>query len=340
MIKNIILSLFISFSSAAFAQQEAYNHLAQISNESGAIEKVSWDYMKAVAHGKSARKVDKRRKKLLETLKKAIYETKRSGSYKGDVSLKHAYLEYLNLTFLVLNEDYGKIVDMEAIAEESYDAMEAYILAKEMAGEKLDKAGADLDSVITIFASANNIQIDTQEDKQQRKMRLAGETFHYYNKIYLIFFKSYKQEVYVFDAISRNDLSGIEQNKNTLLTLSMEGIEDVNNYGSFKGDPLLKMTCLNLLNFYKYEAEKGFNDASEFLVVKDRMDKLSAAMETKKPSKRTQEDVDRYNEMIKDYNKVLEKYNRSNEMLNKKRSQLLKNWDDKVEVFMAKHVPK
>lgn len=340
MIKNLLLFIFIFFTTLAYSQYEAHNYLVELSNDSKAIENDTWSYMKAAAHGKSARKVDKRRKELLETLKGAIYKTKKVKSLNNDPSLKHALVEYYTLTYDVLNQDYAKILDMEAIAEESYDAMEAYIMAQQLAGDKLEHAGDKLDSMFTTFAKVHNIKILDEEGKKAKKLRLASEATKYYNTLYLIFFKSYKQEMYVFDAIQRNDLSGIEQNKNTLLTFSREGLDAVNSNGSFKGDPILKIAGLEMLKFYKYEAETGFNDISEFLLAKDKMEKIASALEAKKQSQRTKEDIDAYNAAIIEYNAVLEKYNKTNSSLNKKRADLLKNWNNKVEVFMSKHVPK
>ena len=36
-------------------------------------------------------------------------------------------------------------------------------------------------------------------------IRKASESLSYYNQVYLIFFKCYKQEAYVLDAMQRND---------------------------------------------------------------------------------------------------------------------------------------
>jgi hypothetical protein len=45
--------------------------------------------------------------------------------WKGDRSFRDTTVAYLKLLYIVFNEDYGKIVNMEEIAEQSYDAMEA-----------------------------------------------------------------------------------------------------------------------------------------------------------------------------------------------------------------------
>ncbi len=61
-------------------------------------------------------------------------------SYNGNKALRDSAVSYLKILYSVFNEDYSKLVNMEEIAEQSYDAMEAYLLAQEKAGEKLDQA--------------------------------------------------------------------------------------------------------------------------------------------------------------------------------------------------------
>ena len=46
----------------------------------------------------------------------------------------------MKMYYNVLNDDYSKIINMEEIAEQSYDAMEAYILAQEMVDKKPEEA--------------------------------------------------------------------------------------------------------------------------------------------------------------------------------------------------------
>lgn len=75
------------------------------------------------------------------------------------------------MTYTVLKEDFDKILDMEDIAEQSYDFMEVYVLAKEL---------------------ANNITlVEGEMDKKSQKINKASNVLEYYNDVYLIFFKSY-----------------------------------------------------------------------------------------------------------------------------------------------------
>ncbi len=61
-------------------------------------------------------------------------------SYKGEKAYRDSAVSFMKLYYNVLNEDYSKIINMEDIAEQSYDDMEAYMMAKEMVDKKLEEA--------------------------------------------------------------------------------------------------------------------------------------------------------------------------------------------------------
>jgi len=128
-------------------------------------------------------------------------------------------LTYLNTLLSLLNEDYAKIVNMEEISEQSYDAMEAYLLAKKKASEKMDEAADLFNEKEKEYAKNNNINLILKETEIGIKLKKSAEVTDYYNKIYLIFFKSYKQEMYLLAGVEKNDINAIEQNRTTLINL-------------------------------------------------------------------------------------------------------------------------
>ena len=150
-------------------------------------------YLSAVSHGKSARKVDKRSEGVLSL----IYETRllmqAMPPFKGDKSYRDSTVAYLKILYSVFNEDYGKIVNMEEIAEQSYDAMEAYMLAQDKAQEKLKAAAEKRSAQQKVFAAKNNITLVENKSDLDHKMEAASQITNHYDEVYLAFFKPYKQ---------------------------------------------------------------------------------------------------------------------------------------------------
>jgi len=116
-------------------------------------------YLSSMSHGKSARKVEKRRLEVLDAINNTRMNIMGMPPYKGDKSFRDTTVAYLKILNSVFNEDFSKIVNMEEIAEQSYDAMEAYMLAQEKANEKLREAGKRQNEMQKVFAEKNNIKL-------------------------------------------------------------------------------------------------------------------------------------------------------------------------------------
>lgn len=256
-----------------------------------------------------------------------------------DTRLRDSVAAYFRLSSIVINEDYEKILNMEDIAEQSYDGMEAYLLAKQLASEKIAKAHEAASREYRAFAAENNIQLVENESRLQNKLKQAGEVTEHYNVVYLLFFKSFKNEVYLMDALNRGDVAAMEQNRNALLGSATEDLEKLRSVEPFKSDASLKRACQKALSFYQNEAQVHTPKYIEFQLVKENYEKLQKVINNKKPKDRTQQDIDQYNKAVSDYNNEVNKINKLNEELNKKRSAMLKDWNDASSAFLSKHTP-
>ena len=298
----------------------------------------TWQYLKAVTKGKSAFGIENKRRDLLKEMQKAKAEVQKIGNYHGDDSLKSVVVDYLDLSYKVLKEDFDKILDMEEIAEQSYDLMEAYLLAKEKANEKLNESYENVVQAQRDFAKKYNITlVEAETDKITAKIEKASSTLKYYNELYLIFFKSYKQEAYVLDAMDRNDISAFEQNIGTLSLYSNEGLERLATFENYQGDPNLKTYAKKALTFYKTEAENDFPSLTNYFIKKDSFEKIKKEFESISESKRTQQDIDQFNDAVNEFNEVAQNANTVLKTGNTKRQKMLNEWNTAVDNFFTKH---
>lgn len=330
--------LFIFLGLYAQDQNSAVSYLDFIGNQFTNISNDMMAYTSATSHGKSARKVEKKRTELLQTVREAETNIRKLKPYKGDVALRDSVAAYFKLARLVLNEDYAKIVNMEEVAEQSYDKMEAYMLAKELAEDKLDQALEKTNKQYEAFASKNNIRLLEGSSKLSEKMKQTNKVMKYYNAIYLVFFKSYKDEAYLTDAVNRNDVSAIEQTKNSLKASVQEGYKKLLPLGVYENDKSLKVACEKLLDFYAYESSDRTGELTDYILKKDKFEKAKRAMDAKRD--RTQADVNDFNKLVKEYNDSVTKYNNLNSELNKKRSEAQNAWNKASTDFLDNHIPK
>ena len=332
------LVFFALTGSAQYPDASAY--MEAITKEYRSIQEDMWDYTNAASHGKSAKTVEQKRSALVKTTYAAKGKVSRMPDYEGNTMYRDSVVAFLDIYYLVLKEDYANIVDMEEIAEQSYDLMEAYMMAKEGANDKLSQASNMLSSEQEKFAKEFTIELVDAEDDLSKKMEIADQVYDYYNEIYLIFFKSYIQDVYLTAAISKGDVSAIEQNKSALAATCEEGLGKLKMIRSFNGDMSVVQACQEMLKFYQEEADQKIKDITNYFLKAENFETIKKSFDQKKEKDRTQEDIDRYNGAVNESNEAGQKYNETTAYLNKERANKLDNWNRSVSKFTDKHVPK
>jgi len=340
--KSILLfSILVLSSNITNAQKKfesATEYMDYIGEHYKQLTDDQWSYTSAVANDKSAKKIENKRVELLRTNKEAQNKIGNMSGFGGNTEYRDSIVSFLRLNYNVLNDDYDKIVDMEEIAEQSYDFMEAYLMAQEQASAKINAASDMLSIVQKKFAEDNNItMIDGEDSKKTKKLAQASKTYKYYNVVYLIFFKAYKQEAFFMEAMNTGDVNSMEQSKNALIEYAEEGLDKLKSIKPFEGDNSLKIAADEILKFYKQEG----NDAQvliDFYLNKEKFEAIRTAFEAKKKGKKTNEDIDQYNKAINDYNESSNAYNATNERLNKTRSKQLDNWNNTATKFTKKHI--
>ena len=336
----ISLALFLIFvSTKSFAQdfENPGTYMDFIGKQHETIAKRFLAYNSASSHGKKAAKVESLKGKLLDEIQESRMNISGMPSFNNDKAYRDSAVSFMKLYYNALNEDYSKIVNMQEIAEQSYDNMEAYMLAKEMVDKKMDDASDALRAEQKKFAANHNVTLLNGTDEIGEMMKKVEETGNYYRPIYLIFFKSFKQEAYMMDAIEKKNINGIEQNKNTLLQYSKDGLAQLEKFSSFKGDNSLLTNCKRLLDFYVKETTEKIPQVSDYFLKEEAFEKMKKEYEKK--SEPTKEDVAAFNKMVKEVNNAVNTYNSNNNYLNETRSQFVDNWNNAVDAYFDNHMP-
>jgi hypothetical protein len=296
-------------------------------------------YMSAAGHGRRARKVEKLRTQVLESILDAKINTKAVGAYKGDNSLKESSVDYIQLCYNVFNEDYAKIVNMEEIAEQSYDEMQAYILLQEKTSEKLNEASDKLNAAEKAFAAKYEINLIESKSELSEKMEVAGKLNHYTNQLFLIFFKCNWEDGVIIKAMNDKKVNDIEQGRNALIKYAEEGLKALDTMKNFQGDASLATVCRQVLTFYRKMAENDIPKLTDFYLKEENFQKIKKAFESKSQSKRTEADVDGFNKAVNDINNAVTAYNRTNDIINDNRKQVLGNWERTEKEFTDRNMP-
>jgi predicted DNA-binding protein len=336
----ISIVIVLSFTLPGMAQnlENAGDYMSYIGKQQENISKKYLSYTSASAHGKREKKVEALRQKLLNEVDESRMNISGMPSFKTDKSYRDTAVNFMKLYYNVLNEDYSKIINMEEIAEQSYDDMEAYLLAQEKISDKLNEGNERIRVAQKAFAAKHNVNLIDGKSELGNMMDEVHDLNVYHHQVYLIFFRPYKQEMYLMEAVEKGNITGIEQNKNALLKYATEGLEKLNGLKAFKGDNSIALACKSMLNFYVKEVNDKMNTVSEYFLTKERFEKIKKEFEKKtNPGK---DEVEAYNKGVADVNKASQAYNKNNEMLFQQRKEALDNWNKAEKAFFDEHTPR
>ena len=333
-----VFILLIAYTTHSQSFKNASEYLDFIATEQESVTKNMWKYTKAIAHSKNDRTINAKRNVLLKTVEKAIAKIENADGYDGE-DYKKQVLTYMRLNESLLNQDYAKIIDMKEVAEQSYDAMEAYVLARELADQKMEDAYNEYDTNFRLFATKHNISIVESETDLGNKMKISNQVFNHYNELYLIYFKVSINEMYLIDALSKNDVGAIQQNANALSQTAKEGLEILKTVELYKNDKSIAEVTKDAFEFFIDEADNQVPQLTEFLILNEDFETIKNTLEKTPERKRTKEQIDTYNKKVKDINKAVDNYNKVNTKLNKDRQNVVNKLNTTNENFLAKHIP-
>jgi hypothetical protein len=334
----VAILLFTSNESLAQDYDNPVQYMSVISKQQENVSKRYMAYTSASAHGKREKKVEKLRNKLIEEIEEAKMNINALPSFKGDKSYRDTAVNFMKFYYNVMNDDYAKIVNMEEIAEQSYDEMEAYLLLQEKVDQKLKESNARMQEAQKQFALKNKVNLLEDKSELGEMMKESSDVSKYYHEIYLVFFKPFIQEKNMTAALSKVNLTGMEQSKSSMLKYAQEGLIKLTTLKSYKGDNGLINACKNMLNFYVKEAEKS-TSINDYFLTKEKFELLKKDMD-KKGSNASKEDIDTFNKAVGEINKASQNYNNTTNELNKLKTENLNNWNNSVNSFFDEHTPK
>lgn len=331
----------IVFANITFAQtfDDPVSYMKAIGDAHKEMNQKYMAYVSAAGHGRRARKVEKLRMQTLESITNTRYKIIGLPLYKGDNSYRKSSIDYVQFCYNIFNEDYKKIVNMEEIAEQSVDQMQAYLLLQEKTEEKLKEASAMINKAERDFATKYNINLIESKDELGEKMEVAGKLGHYNDRVYIVFFKCNWEDGELTKALNNKKFTEAEQARNALINYANEGLQALtaDSLRSFMGDPALAQACKQALQFYKKNAETDAPKMMDFYLKEENFEKIKKAMDAKVT--KTKEDVDAYNKAVKEINAGVNAYNQTNQTVNANRSQVIDTWEKTEKSFTDLHMP-
>lgn len=333
--------LCISFTKTTSAQSgdDPGAYMNSISKAQMEMNQKYMAYLSASAHSKRKRKIEKLRLQALESINTSLSKTIDLPYYKGDNSLRQSSINYIKFCYNIFNDDYSKIVNMEEIAESSFDEMEAYLLLQEKADEKVKEVNDSMRLAMNVFAAKYNVNMVDSKSELGGKMQEAGKLTRYRNNVYLIYFKCFWQDGEITKAMNSGKLATVEQGRNSLINFAEEGLKSLDTLKSFAGDATLANACRQVLKFYKNMAEKDLPNQTDYFLKKENFEKMDKAFKSLSAKDRTKESIDAYNKAVAELNTATGLFNSTIKKINSERDNAINMWNETENTFIDNNMP-
>ncbi|HTC00673.1 MAG TPA: hypothetical protein VK705_08320 [Ferruginibacter sp.] len=328
-----VIAIFISSSVKSQKLTNAKTYLAVIDKQHTKIAKDFLEYSNAISQRKKTDKITSLNRALLNEINKSELTISAMPLFQDDKEFRDSAVSFTKACFNLLNTDYIKIATIEPTAEKSFDKMKELLTAKVLANGKLKVINVSYHVASMKFADKYINNKDEFSDKTQQ----ASDVNTYYNKIYLLFFKTYNSEIYLLDAIKLKDGNSVEQNKKIVYQNAQDGLKQLDTLKAFNGDNNLIKNGKLILTFYSAESDEKMGDVSGYFPAAKEFQKTRILYE-KKPS-HTKDEVNDYKKAVDEFNASLKKFNNTSHDLDRKRKKLFDNWNDASKDFFNKHLP-
>lgn len=332
----------LAFMPFTFAKAQEDNPVTYMNMVSKAEEEANQKYLLYVstaAHSGRVRKIEKMRQQAIDGIVNSRNKVLGLPLYKGDNMLRQNSIDYLNFLYLIFTEDYKRVVNMEEIAEQSFNEMQAYLLLQEKTSEKLGEANTKRNKATEAYAAKYNINLIKQESEMGEKQKKASEVIHYRNTIYLIFFKCNWQWGELMKSLEAKKVNTIEQSRIALISYVNEGMAGLDTLKNFAGDPSLANICRHALNQYKRMAENDIPKMTDFFLKEENFQKVKRSFDSKPQNSRTQQDVNEYNKAVNEMNTGVNVFNNTSQQTNKTANEISEDYSKADKEFADRHTP-
>jgi len=336
----IIACFFILPPAAAQKFSHADKYVGYISKQQVKVTKKFLDYNKAISYPytkKSPKKNEKVRRRLADELATAKANIDSMPSFKKDSAYKDSALSYINQCSALLDNDYKKVDNLQDAADQSFDNMQSLFLGKESVIQKLKKINEHFHQLTIKFVAAYKVKPEKSKYETDKKINDIIDAGSYYKPVYLIFFKSYKQETDLQNAIDRKDDNDFKKARKDLSKTSEIGQNGLDTIKAYKNDNSLVTADKKLLEFYEKEADDKIDPVEDYFSATNDFEDVKKTFD-KRPGHSGKE-VSAYKKDVKVYNKAIKKYNKTMSSVYKKKKSLLKKWNNTAHKFINKHMP-
>ena len=260
-----------------YADPASYNNA--IVNEQVDLLKKNLRYISKAAHSENDRKIESRRLEVVEQNKLAVAKLQHMPAYKGSTELRAAALAAFKTMLEVYSADYKQVNALAATRTQSFEAMQRYFDAQEVAEQKLAVVDDSVNAVQKRFARQYGMSIETSKESARlaEYTRQVSAVNHYQHQVFLPFFRVQKASAKLTDALNAQDAAAFDAARVTLATEAEKSAAELSAVPAFRGkDVAYRNAARDYANLYVVMCANQFVQVTELLKQKDHLSKVDA----------------------------------------------------------------
>ncbi len=237
MVRTFSISLLFVFSLATGYSQGNADPVAYLNifNElHGEITNRNLEFLQYSVHSDDPAEVGKKRLALITQLLAAVEQLENTKQFPSDAGMRSEMLGVLKTYLNVFKVDFEHVEKLLVGSQDSYEAMEKYMEAREQAEARLAAANDRFHAAAEKFADANRIRlIKGPENSEIAQLNALSQ---YRDQIFLATFRVKKRNGEFRQAMDREDPHAMRRHRELLLTEAEQEMNKLVTLGDFHGD--------------------------------------------------------------------------------------------------------
>jgi hypothetical protein len=276
-IAGLLAATILPSAAQTFADPASYNNF--IVNEQLVLLKKNLRYISKAAHSENERKIEARRMDVVEQNKIAVSKLQHLPAYKGNTELRNKALAAFQTTLNVYMADYKQVNALASGRNASFEAMQQYFAAQEVADKKLIAAGDSVNEAQKRFAKQFGLSIETSREtlKLSEYTRKVTEVNEYQHLVFLPFFRLQKVTDKLTTALNAQDAVAFDAARVLVAAEAEKTATELSALPAFRGkDAGYRNAARDVANMYVLLCGNQFLQVTELLRKKDTLNKVEA----------------------------------------------------------------
>ena len=194
----VLLSLsFLAFANAQSFTENPIDYFIHLNKQHTKFGDKNLEYLQYSVHSEDISLIEEKRKEVIQRLNAAIAQVARYPTYEGDDAMRSELMAVLRVYIESFKGEFNDLNKLKANRYDSFEAMQQYFDARDMAEQKLVKASERYIKAQETFAKKHELIL--HNGKNELQINRIHQVHDYQRLIFMRYFKVYLIDTVCYD---------------------------------------------------------------------------------------------------------------------------------------------